>query len=232
MNITEEETNLSKSMKARDKQLILTEDPLPKQSTNHLIIAPRGSGKSTFLYNILSSHEGYKNAFDNLYLFSPTARNDLKLIDLVEELQEDGRYFDEINDNNLNQMLDEIKYINENWDYKKKKREPLHCCIIDDNMPFVLKRKNPVLQHIFITNRHYKMSLICSVHRFKIPPILLAQVDLITIWKMKNKKEVKGLCETFDLNEDLLNYCWNEPFSFMHISYCNGRPTYFKNLIN
>lgn len=52
--------------------------PLPQHQFSQLILAPRGSGKSTFLINLLLNPNFYKGYFHQIHVFTPTLFQDEK----------------------------------------------------------------------------------------------------------------------------------------------------------
>jgi adenosyl cobinamide kinase/adenosyl cobinamide phosphate guanylyltransferase len=66
----------------------------------YLVVGRKRSGKSTLALNLLDTPEklgGFKKKFDKIWLVSPTAQNDPKMKDLVEELELDGQFYNEFN---------------------------------------------------------------------------------------------------------------------------------------
>lgn len=79
--------NRDKALKRANKGL---PEHLPKLTYNWLILAPRGSGKSTFVCNLLLG--GYAKRFHKIFIFSPTYHSDplWKSIDI-----KNGRVYDQ-----------------------------------------------------------------------------------------------------------------------------------------
>jgi len=223
-------TKLSKDLEGLDNQVTMDESPLPLRPTTHLIIASKGSGKSTMVINMLKSKNGYNKKLDNIYLFSPTARGDSKFDELVEELESEGKYHDQLTPSSLQEVLESIKSYNSNFDVKKKKRQPLNMIIFDDCLAELLKRgkESTVLNHLITTARHYKCCLVFAIQRFKVSPLLRANCDLVSVFKIKNKQELKEVLDEWSIPEDLYSLATSKPFGFLHISYCcGGQPLYF-----
>jgi hypothetical protein len=223
-------SKLSQELDALDNQATPDPSPLPLRPTIHLIISKKGGGKSSLLLNMLKSKNMYNKKIDNIYLFSPTALNDHKFDDLVEELDEEGHFFSKLTDENLQKTLDGVKAYNETFDKKKKKREPFNLIIFDDLLAEISRKghKAELLSHLITTCRHYKCSLIFLIQKMKVPPLLRANADLISLFKITNTQEKKDALTEWSIPESLYDYCTSKPFSFLHISYCNGgQPLYF-----
>jgi len=45
---------------------------------------------------------------------------------------------------------------------------------------------------------------------------------------INDKLEKKAILESWDIPEDIYNYATSEPHEFLHVSYFNGKPLYFK----
>jgi DNA polymerase III delta prime subunit len=222
---------LTQDLKAHDNQISFTSDPLPKRSVNMLISAPRGSGKTTLLKTLFDSKNGYKQHFHRIYWFSPTAIKDVeKLGDILEELIEDGRYFDKYAEEDLSGVLQEIADYNEKYNEKHKgSKKPNHAIVIDDCQSDLLNKKNKVLQHLITCSRHYGITMIMSCQRYVgIPMLIRSNCDVFIFFKVKSKMERKRISEEFDIPEEMLNICWDEPYSFITLNYANGQQEMYR----
>jgi hypothetical protein len=227
MSIKIHHSALSEELKKLDNQCPIDNSPLPTRPTIHLIISRKGGGKTSLLLNMLSNKSMYGRKADNIFLISPTAMNDKKMDSLLGELIPENKYFDSLTDNNLHTIVDTIKDFNHNF---KKKREPWNIIIFDDLLAEISRRGNKAefLNKIVTTCRHLKSSLIFLVQKTRIPPIIRANADLITIFKIANKQERDDALKEFSIPEHIYNVATDEPFSFLHVSYCKGEPLYFK----
>ena len=78
---------------------------LPKHEFSFGLIAPKGSGKTTMILNFLDYYEGY---FNNIFVFSPTVKNDEKwnyakkrpylsenklLVNTIKQIEKDNKKF-------------------------------------------------------------------------------------------------------------------------------------------
>jgi Cdc6-like AAA superfamily ATPase len=222
---------LTDDLKAYDNQVSFDQsNPLPKRSLGILISAPRGSGKTTLLKTIFDSKNGYKKHFHRIYWISPTALKDEKLNDVMEELIEDGRYYDKYDEEDLRNMITDISDYNDRYMEKHKgSKKPAHCIVIDDCQSDLLNKKNKVLAHLFTCSRHYNITVICSVQRYiGVPMLIRSNCDVFIFFKVKSKPERKRIAEEFDTPEEVLNYCWAEPYSFITINYANGGQEIYK----
>lgn len=219
-------SKLSEELNALDNQVPPDDSPLPLRPTTHLIIAKKGSGKSSLLINMLKSKNAYNKKFDNIYLFSPTCRGDSKFDSLVGELDPEGKVIDDLTPESLHKVLENIKDFNENF---KKKREPLNLIIFDDCYHQLLKRGKDaaVLNKLITQARHYKTSLIFCIQRFKCSPLLRSNSDLVSIFRIDNKQDLKEVLDEWSVRPELYNMATSKPYGFLHISYCSNPPRYF-----
>ena len=227
MSIKIHHSQLSEDLKKLDNQCPIDNSPLPTRPTIHLIISRKGGGKTSLLLNMLSNKSMYGRKADNIFLVSPTALNDKKMDDLVAELQPENKYFDSLTDDNLHTIVGHIKNFNNSF---KKKREPWNIIVFDDLLAEISRRGNKAefLNKIVTTCRHLKTSLIFLIQKTRIPPIIRANADLITLFKIHNKQEKEDALKEFSIPEEIYDICTDEDYSFLHVSYCRGKPLYFK----
>lgn len=222
--------NLTKLIKPLDKQIVGSTLPLPKNQYNiWCIYGARGSGKSTLLLNSLNHKQFYKNYFDNIILLSPTARNDKKFKDLVEELRNDDKYYTSCNEEVITKIIEEIENFNDNWNYKKKKREPRNLIIFDDLLHELPKSVNKsVINKLITTNRHLKTSIFITSQKFKgLNTLIRCNCDIISFFTSNNINEKKAFCEEYSIEPELLDEICKKNNDFIHISFCSGRKLVF-----
>jgi len=236
--------------KARDCQLKHSDHPLPKTGyTQHLIVAPKGSGKSSVILNLLHNKEGYRGEFDKIYLCSTTAERDPKFDKLVNELSEDGTFYNTLDDGIVQGIMNDIhNELDEHEKRKKKRKEisglhdvkrvstfkkeppPKFCIIFDDCIHLLPKSgTKSVINELYTRNRHLKTNIITASQKMKLlNPTIRNNTDLLSVWRVNDKLERKAILESWDIPEDIYNYATSEPHEFLHVSYFNGKPLYFK----
>ena len=116
-----EKNPLTEDLESFDSQVKESEEPLPKEGSQSWVICGKpGTGKSTLLLRAIKSAKSNwcagKN-FDLVFLCSPSAKHDDKFQDLVQELMNDGRYYDTFDEKILDEILDLID------DYNKQNKE-------------------------------------------------------------------------------------------------------------
>jgi hypothetical protein len=96
----------------------------------------KGSGKSTFVLNLLRKKEMYRRHFNNIFLVSPTAQRDDKFQKLCDELKQNNNCYDECTAENLNEIRERVEKFNDDFlsdeKNKKKGKKPHNLLILDD----------------------------------------------------------------------------------------------------
>jgi len=180
----------SESILPLDKQLTRTDEPLPKSYITYCFIGKKGSGKSTLLLNLIKNKESpYYQSFDNIFLVSPTANKDDKFKFLMDEIEGEGKYYNECNDQVIQDIIDKVEKFNEEYieeqikesdseeedpvfgtikksahktKSKKKKivRQPSNLLILDDCLHELPKStQKSKINEIFTTSRHKRLSI-------------------------------------------------------------------------
>ena len=223
---------LTKALTALDNKISQEDSPLPKRSCNYAILAKRGQGKTTLLLNLLTKEESpwYKN-FNIIFYISPTARNDDKVMKFIEEVGEEYHYND-LNDIILREITDTIDAFKEDWKRKKKKSDPAFCIVYDDCIHLLKSKGNKIVNELATQNRHRQITNIYVIQKWNtfMPPLIRANLDLISIFATDNKKELNSFIEEMAMDETklraLYEYATAEQYSFLHIN-CYKRPLKF-----
>jgi len=216
-----------------DNQISFSDEALPKD--RHLIwclCASRGKGKTTMLLNALNHKQLFKGYFDNIYLISPTAKNDDKFKPLIKELNQEDKFYTELNENNIREIIAGLEVYNRDFNRKKYKREPRSLLILDDciaNMPRSTQKS--VINELIIQNRHKKCSIwITSQKLTKLNPLIRSNVDVISFWKCDNKKELTSFCDEYNIPEEEVDAMCENNNDFITVSFCSGKKRIFYKL--
>ena len=224
-------SNLSSILKPLDNTFNKHEDALllGNNSCIYIINGRRGSGKSTLLLNILNSKLGFKKRFDNIYFVSPTARTDKKFSKLVKELDEDGKFHEQLSEDLIENILTEMKQDNDVNDKKHK-----HLLILDDCVLDIPTRKQSIFNKMIITSRHLCCSVLIVSQKYNaLPTIIRANADLISFFPSLNSHETRTLQEDINIDKDLFyelyDKCVEGKNDFLHINLLANPPVFYKS---
>lgn len=219
---------LTNYLKSLDNQINIDDlnEPLPKtRSCIWIISASKGRGKTTLLMNTLKVPQkkgGLKKYFDNIFYFSPTAKSDDKTKKLINELEEDGKFYEEFNNKNMEDVFEKIKNYNDNYEGKT---EPRNCIIFDDVMTDLPRsfQNGGGLNKLVIQARHHKTWLIFLVQRYVgLNRIIRTNADLISFFRTDNKKELQALIDDVNYDKDLIlklyDFATEGRNDFLHIN--------------
>lgn len=232
---------LTKLFSSLDSQVKRSEDPLPKDSEHGgpyiqwLLVAQKGLGKSTTLLNSMLHKDAYRKHFNNIFLFSPTAKNDDKFNKLVDDLEEKGHYFTDCSEENIEKVIEEIQAFNEEYAHKKRRgknkdRKANNLIVFDDCLHDLPKSsQKSVINRLFTTNRHLKTSIFTTTQKYnKLNSIIRSQADILSIWRNPQKLEREAIMKDYDIPEPVYDFATEKPNDFLHVSFFAGKPIYFK----
>jgi hypothetical protein len=217
-----------------DNQVIKSEDPLPLGNYNYIFCGRRGSGKSTLLLNLLKRKTSpYYKQFDNIFLVSPTAGRDEKFSKLVEELKEDNKFYDTLNDKIVDEIIERLTDFNESYKKEHPKKVPRNLLILDDCIHMLpSSTQKSSINQLFVNGRHYKLfTFICTQQLTKLNRLVRSNADLLSFFPTDNAKEFQTLADEWAIEPKFLQsvyqYATEKPNSFLHISFCGRRPLFF-----
>lgn len=225
---------LSNEIQPLDNQVQRGDDPLPERPVSYLIIGRKGSGKSTMLLNLLKRKSSpYHRFFDNVFLVSPTANKDPKFDKLISELQDDGKYYDELSEEIIDKIMQRLEGFNRQYKYEHPKSEPRNLLILDDcihMMPTSTTKSS--INAIYTNQRHYKLSVwTCSQQLNKVNRLIRTNADMMSFFPTDNKKEFECIQDEWSIDpkllKDIYDYATDKDNSFLHIVF-GRRPIFFK----
>jgi hypothetical protein len=230
-------SSLSNIFKPKDHDDVSSNDPFLKNTKGSimLIAGKKRTGKSTLALNLLGSKKIFKGYFGNIWLISPSKEEKTKA--LREELDKDGKYFTELNEQNIKTITDFIKNELAQKKIKEKKLgkklpEIYNCLWIDDSVADLPRSmKKNCITNLFYNCRHYNLSLICTTQSYKnIAPNLRKQADLLYIFPMANKKEREAIQEDFDIPDEIFDKCFEDESDhpFLTVNIVGSKPTFFR----
>jgi hypothetical protein len=222
---------LSEIIKPLDNTFNRGTDPLllENKSTIYIISGRRGAGKSTLCLSLLNSKKAFKKRFQNIFLVSPTARNDKKFSKLVEELDDDPiqKFYEEFDDGVVANIFDIVKADNE-----ENEKKNLHCIILDDCVLDIPKKKSSLFNKLIIWSRHHNCSIIIISQKYNaIPTIIRTNADLISFFPSLNGKEITTFQEDINIDKklfyDIYKKCSTNNTDFMHCNLLAMPPKFY-----
>lgn len=221
------------------------------------LVAPKGSGKSTIIYNLISRPEFYYKKFDQVWMLSPTfflddtyAKAKLKPERVVTDVNKFSEVMTQIIDK-VNSQIESIKTAvaqqaaSQGWsnerqkeEIEKQKSEKLDriLIIIDDAVGVKALERGSVITNSFSRHRHLYISFLYAVQIYKaMPPVVRVNLSAILIFRIYNRGELKKIVEEQAvLVKDatwmaLYEHATKEPYSFLYINYKHPTYRYFKN---
>lgn len=151
--------------------------PLPRLHFILQMIAPRGSGKTTVLINFLQRF--YFQTFDEVYVVSPTMKNDSK--------------WDNVPLNPTRVFLNPADAVTVCRTIEAAPKKHIKLCVFDDCIGKGMKKRDQFFQFLF-QHRHWKTSIISCVQSWKMTERMIrdntTHYVLFPIW---NEEEVKDI---------------------------------------
>lgn len=196
-----------------------------------LCIGRSGSGKSNVIANMLTKKEFMKDFFDEIYLFSPTAKSD----DLVEHLNlKDDHIIEKLDESaitKLNKIVDDnTEKIKKNGIAATAKNSKI-LILADDCISEKVFIKSNILSRLATAGRHALIStIICSQSYTRVPRVIRLQTQGLIVFPSSND-EIELLAEDLappsiskkDFLE-LIKFATNERYSFLFVNHMCKNP--------
>ena len=212
---------------------LMREDVIPRHPFRMLNSGSSGSGKSMLVLNLLQRKNFMKDFFDEIFLFSPTARGDQiqQLLDLSED-----NICDELNDSGIeqldyvfekqNELVEEMGYLN----------SPKVLIIFDDVISSPRFMNSNTFKRCFIQGRHINLSVIINTQKYHAIPRTMRLNCTDVAFFPSSQSEVARIAEEFTPPSKtvkqftaLVNYATSEPYNFLYIN-TRAKRKYRKNL--
>lgn len=208
------------------QSLYMEADIINRYPSLTLCIGKSGSGKSNVIANMLTKKEFMKDFFDEIYLFSPTAKSD----DIVEHLNlKEEHIIDNLDESSiikLNKIVDDnTEKIKKNGIKNTAKNSKI-LIICDDCISEKIFIKSNILSKLATAGRHALIStIICSQSYTKVPRVIRLQAQGMIVFPSSND-ELDLLCEDLcpagmskkDFLE-LIKYATEERYSFLFVNH-------------
>ena len=204
-------------------------DKLPFRS---IICASSQGGKGILLQNLILKI--YKNCFERIYIFSPTASVDDNwtpvkryITDHLKVDNDKEKYlFDDYDSTALQNIIDTQHKVVE-YQKKNKIKNLFSVLIVIDDMAEDQRvmKYSKILHGLYTKSRHNAISVLTSVQKYNaVAPIIRLNSSSLCIFKLRNMKEVDAFIEEnsalvdkhrlYDMYQQAVNF---KPFSFFFI---------------
>jgi hypothetical protein len=210
-------------------------DPFPSSSFFMIIVGKAGSGKTSFMVNLMSgTHENriYRKVFDKITLVMPKNSRSSLQKDPFEDLPEEQQFESFTPD-----VIQKVKDIREDFnELDKKNKRPRNQLLILDDITATLKQNDIMksLIELATNRRHYKLSIILLVQYLRaIPKPVRFQITSLVFFKPSNQIDSKILHEEYvnlkyNDYQDLARFVWVNSHDFLMIDKQSEK--YYKNL--
>lgn len=196
---------------------------LPEPPFSMTIIAPRKSGKTVVIDNLLNrllwdyNEEGRKKPyFMYTVLCSPTAGMDASL---------NLKYVDKLFTTYTDYVVQHVIEVAEEFEYK------FPILLILDDILGLMPKFGSDLAYFITRNRHYNISVIITSQVFKgMAPVIRENTSNWVIFKIPNENELKKISEeivNFDIFYDVA-VMKASPYSFLYVKVEGGRLYYYR----
>jgi hypothetical protein len=199
--------------------------PLPSAGC---MLGPTASGKTTTTVALILGP--YRNCFDSVWLFSPSARIDSAYEPLgkhIEGLKNRGGMVDEWDLPKLHGIIDEQRRVIEEEKLRNQKT-PLTSCLIllDDWADHPEYMKSGIITQLFLRNRHYNLSVfVLSQKMTSVSLTCRVNFRWILVWRLRSHKEME--CVLHELSAihpvktllEMYNMAVSDaPYSFLYVN--------------
>jgi len=212
----------------------------PEIYCNIFLVARKKSGKTSAIFKILSECAGKQT---KIFIFASTIYKDHNLIHIVEFLKKRGNPVETFTSlNNIAQIINTlqgesdnkneiekpaIKFINAESDDedekpKKEKKISPECIFVFDDLGTEIR--NPIVNLLLKTNRHYKCKVILSSQYINdLMPEARKQIDYYLLFGGHSSEKLETIFSDadlpikIDLFEQLYKNATKEKYSFLYI---------------
>ncbi len=187
-----------------------------------LLIAPKGSGKTTTIHNLLV---WYHKMFDAIFVFSPTIKIDKKWQMIIDKLKiPKDNLFETLREEEVTNLIEQIKDANAPLSQKKK----IRTLFIFDDSPELLPKGKKVsfINKLAMNHRHLFISHIIVSQSFKkLDTVVRLNTTGMILYNTDNTSERMKIVEELagNLGRKKFEMLWmqavSEKFGFLYVNY-------------
>lgn len=216
-----EEIKPTKTSTIKAKKHFKCNELLPQPPFLLLMAAPRYSGKTNLLINLLINKEMYCHKFDEIFIWSKSYHNDPKW----SHIQFDEDYAKKHIFHSYNEAAAQLLF--EAIQERSKHSHVQTLFIFDDMMgdEIMKPQKIQMLDRIAATGRHFDISAVIIFQKFKkFSGVVRDNATNVIVFEQKNSTAIEQISEEYkgDLSKDeflrIYQVATSEPFSFLHIN--------------
>lgn len=203
-------------------------DPFPNKSFGMLISGKPGSGKTTFLINMLNQkgkNRIYRKVFKHIIIVSPSIASIPN--DLLEGIPP-NQIFDNLN-SDVEDMIDE----NNEFYQEHPTKNYSQLLIIDDVSAFLKTRQNIIfLNKMFFNRRHKRLSIVLTTqYIYQVPKSIRANLTDVILFEPTTSELETIRKEFIPMKRDkfilFIKFIFRDPHDTLYI---NDRGDLFRNL--
>lgn len=220
---------------------------LPRIPFSMNVLGIKGTGKTSFVINLLTREVFFRNCFDRIVIFSPTFWADDKMIKMTQEPilrveKKNGLPVDPDDmkirqedihtepDTFIKELLKIRAEYTKLFKEKGKKALPVTCIVLDDCLSLPILRSKPLVNYL-ANSRHLQTSVIINTQAFKgVPPVIRQCASmhvLFPLWDREERKIIaKEVGSKFTVEEfnDIMDELFEDETTrrFIAINNCNS----------
>jgi hypothetical protein len=163
-----------------------------------IVSGAAGSGKSTYIFNLLTNKNAMFRKFDRVYIISPSVHT---LPDSIRSKLPEERLFNVYDEETLQWILQDAQdFANTEEDDDVEKKERVKCLLILDDCIAQIKKQSNALKKFIYNRRHTPQngcfSVLMSTQKYN--NVILdfrTNASHLTFFKPSNKKELQTIFE-------------------------------------